>query len=57
MIWLTQIVSPSILEILLFPDSNYFDYQDIIDKKQMVATFAGGCFWCMQPDIQATARA
>jgi methionine-S-sulfoxide reductase len=26
--------------------------RDIMDKKLMVATFAGGCFWCMQPPFQ-----
>ncbi len=23
-----------------------------MDKKMMLATFAGGCFWCMQPPFQ-----
>ena len=25
-----------------------------MDNKQMKATFAGGCFWCMQPPFRMT---
>lgn len=38
-----------VLGILVFKDADVSKTEDSSSKKLDKATFAGGCFWCMQP--------
>lgn len=44
----------SLLSVLLFPSYSYSNQtiQQSTKSKQSIATFAGGCFWCVESDFE-----